>query len=440
MLANGIRFFANAFLSLFAMVAETCRRIFLAWARVDRVACWLAVGMLVLAVFVQSSFCFCVAVGAVVCISAAAWRGERWNLKKDFDIASHRFRQGWSSGGGMTHTVESAPRRGSSRTTFTGSASATPAHETAADALKRRFAERIVGQRQAQELIVSRLESLLVGTRPRTKAPVSFLFVGATGTGKGELASVIGEVMGRNVAKFNMSEYNNDHTLWTLLGSPKGHVNPEEGLLTSAVRNDPKAILFFDEIEKGHPRIYDIFLSILDDNDGTFGDPKTGQKLRCSDTIVIFASNLLGDLRADQHLTQNALRDELRSSGMLRSEFVARIASIVPFYQLTADELWSITEKQIAAYLEDVCDRKGFAAQITVDKEVVRHLVDRQDPKYGARNVRTSIEELLEPAVRDALMRIGNQSPEVLHVRKAGDAKLEVATRAERRSTSGVAG
>jgi hypothetical protein len=62
-----------------------------------------------------------------------------------------------------------------------------------------------------------------------------------------------------------------------------------------------------------------------------------------------------------------------------------------------------------------------------VDKDVVRHLVSRQDPKYGARNVRASIEELVEPALRDALMRIGDHSPEVLHVRKAGEAKLEVA-------------
>ena len=423
--ANGMRFFAGVFWNLFAMVAETFRRVVLAWVRVDRTACWLAVGMLILTLFIESSFCSWTALGAVVCISVAAWRGERWDLKKDFCIASHRFRQGWMSS--KPSTTKSVLHEKSSRTVFTGSASATPRQETTADALKRRLGERIIGQDQAQDLIVSRLESLTLGTRPRTKAPMSFLFVGATGTGKGELASVIGEVTGRNVAKFSMSEYNNDHTLWTLLGSPKGHVNPEEGLLTSAVRNDPKAILFFDEIEKGHSRVYDIFLPILDENDGTFGDPKTGQKLRCSETIVIFASNLLGDLRTDQHLSQNNLRDELRSSGMLRAEFVSRIASIVPFYQLTAEELWRITEKQVAAYLEDVCDRKGYAAQITVDKEVVQHLVGRQDPKYGARNVRASIEELVEPALRDALMRNGNQSPEVLHVRKAGDAKLEVA-------------
>ena len=422
MLANGIRFFASAFLNLFAMVVETFRRVVLAWARVDRTACWFALGMVILAFFLDSSFCSWMAFGAVVCISAAAWRGERWDLKKDLGIASHRFRQGWTPS-----TMRSVSREKSSRTVFTGSVSATPAQGTAADTLKQRFAERIVGQGQAQELIISRLESLMLGTRPRTKAPVSFLFVGTTGTGKGELASVIGEVTRRNVAKFNMSEFNNDNTLWTLLGSPKGHVNPEEGLLTRTVRNDPNTILFFDEIEKGHPRIYDIFLSILDDNDGTFGDPKTGQKLRCSDTIVIFASNLLNDLTADQQLTQNRLRDELRSSGMLRSEFIARIASIIPFYQLTPDELWRITEKQIAAYLEDVCDRKRYAAKITVDKDVVRHLVSRQDPKYGARNVRASIEELVEPALRDALMRIGDHSPDVLHVRKAGEAKLEVA-------------
>ena len=91
---------------------------------------------------------------------------------------------------------------------------------------------------------MSRLESLMLGTRPRTKAPVSFLFVGATGTGKGELASVIGEVMGRNLAKFNMSEYNNDNTLWTLLGSPKGHVNTEEGLLTRITKRSEHNSLF----------------------------------------------------------------------------------------------------------------------------------------------------------------------------------------------------
>jgi ATP-dependent Clp protease ATP-binding subunit ClpA len=68
---------------------------------------------------------------------------------------------------------------------------------------------------------MSRIASLTLGTRPRTKAPISFLFVGPTGTGKGEIASLIAEVMGRAVTKFNMGEYNNDHTLWTLLGSPK---------------------------------------------------------------------------------------------------------------------------------------------------------------------------------------------------------------------------
>ncbi len=254
------------------------------------------------------------------------------------------------------------------RTTF--AASFHRRQETAADILKYRLAERIVGQRQAQDLIISRIASVTLGTRPRTKAPVSFLFVGPTGTGKGEFAGLIAEVMSRSVAKFNMGEYNSDQTLWTLLGSPKGYADPEEGLLTRAVRNDPRAVLFFDEIEKGHPRIYDIFLSILDDKDGTFGDLKTGQKIRCSDAIVIFASNLLTDLTVEQAPTQNVLRDDLRNGGTLRPEFVARIATIVPFYQLTVDELWQITQKQIASYIEDVCDRRRYSAEITVDEEV----------------------------------------------------------------------
>jgi ATP-dependent Clp protease ATP-binding subunit ClpC len=423
MLTNGIRFFATALLSAFAFVAESCRRILFAWANVDRLACWLAVGMLIGACLIGSSFCSWMALGAVTCLSVAAWRGERWNLKKDAATASDRFRQGWEQAG---QTTEPLSKVTSSRTTFSG-AMDTPRHELPLDTLKQRFGKQIVGQDGAQDLILSRLASLVLGTRPRTKAPLSFLFVGPTGTGKGEFASLIAEVMGRSVVKFNMGEFNNDQTLWTLLGSPKGYTNPEEGLLTRAVRNDPRSVLLFDEIEKGHPRIFDIFLSILDDKDGTFGDLKTGEKLRCSDTIVIFAGNLLSGLTADQQPTQNTLRDELRSSGMLRSEFVARITSIIPFYKLTAYELYLITEKQVAAYLEDVCDRRKYAARITVDKDVIQHLVSRQDPKYGARNVRASIEELVEPALRDALTRIGDQSPEVLHVRKAGQTMVEVA-------------
>lgn len=421
---SGIRFFAAALLNLFAFVAESCRRILFAWARVDRLACGLALGMLIGAFLLESSFCLWMAIGAVGCLSMAAWRGDQWNLKKDTEIASRSFKQGWERTSKNAAQARSAGR--ASKTTFSGGIDI-HRHPISWDTLMQRFHEQIVGQSQAKDLIESRLASLALGTRPKTKAPLSFLFVGPTGTGKGEFASLIAEIMERSVAKFNMGEYNNDQTLWTLLGSPKGYANPEEGLLTRAVRNDPKAVLFFDEIEKGHPRIFDIFLSILDDKDGTFGDLKTGEKLHCCETIVIFACNLLGNLAADQRSTQNGLRDELRSTGALRSEFVARITSVVPFYKLTPDELGLITERQVAAYLEDVCDRRGYAAQITVDAEVVQHLISKQDPKYGARNVRASIEEVVEPALRLALMQMGDRVPETVHVRKATETTLEVA-------------
>jgi ATP-dependent Clp protease ATP-binding subunit ClpA len=106
---------------------------------------------------------------------------------------------------------------------------------------------------------------------------------------------------------------------------------------------------------------------------------------------------------------------------------VARITSVVPFYKLTPHELGLITERQVAAYLEDVCDRRGYAAQITVDAEVVQHLISKQDPKYGARNVRASIEEVVEPALRLALMQMGDRVPKTVHVRKATETTLEVA-------------
>jgi len=268
MLNNGIRFFATVFLSVFAFVAESVKRILFAWASVDRLACVLAVAMVIGAFILDSSFCGWVAVGAVTCLSAAAWRGERWNLNRDGKIASDRFRRGWDES--RRNVAPGVSKDSSPRTTFAG-ADGTPRRELSVDALKPKFTERIVGQSHAQDLVLAKLASLLLGTRPRTKAPLSFLFVGPTGTGKGELASLIAEVMGRSVAKFNMGEYNNDQTLWTLLGSPKGYANPEEGLLTRAVRNDPRTVLFFDEIEKGHPRIIDIFLSTRSERATPFG-------------------------------------------------------------------------------------------------------------------------------------------------------------------------
>src|ERR1700720_2928621 len=125
MLTNGIRFFATALLSAFAFAAESCRRILFAWANVDRLACWLAVGMLIGACLIGSSFCSWMALGAVTCLSVAAWRGERWNLKKDAATASDRFRQGWEQAG---QTTEPLSKVTSSRTTFSG-AMDTPRHE-----------------------------------------------------------------------------------------------------------------------------------------------------------------------------------------------------------------------------------------------------------------------------------------------------------------------
>jgi ATP-dependent Clp protease ATP-binding subunit ClpB len=430
--SGGIRFFTEACWSFFTMIAQSVKRVILFWSRVDSVACWLAMGMLFLALVLDSGFCFLMAIGAIGCLSIAAWRDERWNLKGDAVLAGERFRESWnresSAKGGSASQPLVAQPASSPRTKFTGVGEMESSPPDVLGRFSRQFAAKITGQKQAHDLISSRLQGLSLGTRPRSQAPVSFLFAGPTGTGKGEVAALIAEATGRAVVKFNMGEYNNDHTLWTLLGSPKGHVNEEEGLLTRAVRNDPRSVLFLDEIEKGHPRLYDIFLSILDDRDGTFGDPKTGQKLRCGDLLVIFASNLLSDITAEKNATQNGLRDELRASGALRSEFVARISAIIPFYQLTAEELWLITERQLAAYLEDVCDRRRYTPAITVDRDVVRHLVSCQDPKYGARNVKASIEELVEPALREALVEIGNRQPSILHVRKTQAEKLEVAT------------
>jgi hypothetical protein len=135
MVANGIRFFTAVFWNLFTVVVETCRRVLFAWARVDRLACWLSVAMLILALFAESSLCLWAATGSIVCLSIAAWRGEKWDLKNDVLIGSRRFQQGWERDAGRPASFTARPfqRRGGPRTTF---ASSIRRRETAADALK----------------------------------------------------------------------------------------------------------------------------------------------------------------------------------------------------------------------------------------------------------------------------------------------------------------
>src|SRR5579863_10227884 len=135
MVANTIRFFTAVFWNVFTVIVETFRRVIFAWARVDRLACCLSVAMLILALIVESSFCLWTTTAAITCLSIAAWRGERWNLKNDIVIGSRRFQHslGQDAPSGPFRPFQGAKPR----TTFAGSVRRP---EIVVDVLKQRFA------------------------------------------------------------------------------------------------------------------------------------------------------------------------------------------------------------------------------------------------------------------------------------------------------------
>ena len=183
------------------------------------------------------------------------------------------------------------------------------------------------------------------------KRPVgSFLFLGPTGVGKTELARTLAEVLFGDddlMIRFDMSEFQERHTVSRLVGAPPGYVGYEEaGQLTEAVRRKPYSVVLLDEIEKAHPDVFNLLLQILDD--GRLTDAQ-GRTVDFKNTVVIMTSNL-GAERIQAHARRNEDFEELKEDLMqllrshFRPEFLNRIDEIIVFRALTKEQVIQITE------------------------------------------------------------------------------------------------
>jgi ATP-dependent Clp protease ATP-binding subunit ClpC len=266
--------------------------------------------------------------------------------------------------------------------------------------LEQELHARVVGQEEAVAAIAEAVRRSRAGLGDPQRPVGSFLFLGPTGVGKTELARALAEALFGDenlMVRFDMSEFQERHTVSRLVGAPPGYVGYDEaGQLTEAVRRRPYAVLLFDEIEKAHADVFNILLQILDD--GRLTDAQ-GRTVDFKHAVVIMTSNL-GAARIQEQARTNESFEQLKADLMqilqqsFRPEFINRIDEIIVFRALTAEQLVEITGLML-----DRLRRRLRAQEIEVEftDDAVRLLAERGfDPEFGARPLRRTIQRLVE--------------------------------------------
>ncbi|MDX1952152.1 MAG: ATP-dependent chaperone ClpB [Verrucomicrobiota bacterium] len=269
--------------------------------------------------------------------------------------------------------------------------------------MEERLARRVIGQEEALTAISNAVRRARSGLQDPNRPIGSFIFLGPTGVGKTELARALAEFLFDDesaMARIDMSEYMEKHTVARLIGAPPGYVGYEEGgQLSESVRRRPYSVVLFDEIEKAHHDVFNVLLQVLDDGRLTDGQ---GRTVDFKNTVIIMTSNIgspiiqeyfnEGKLAAkDRAEMEERVKMELR--GHFRPEFLNRVDDIIVFHRLDEKQISAIVDVQLQR-VEQRLQQQNLA--LTVDKEAKRLLAkEGYDPQFGARPLKRSIQELL---------------------------------------------
>ena len=255
----------------------------------------------------------------------------------------------------------------------------------------------IFGQDNAVSMVVDAIKRSRAGFGNPDKPIASFLFVGSTGVGKTELARQLALNMGVEMHRFDMSEYQEKHTVARLIGAPPGYVGYEEGgLLTEAVRKTPHAVLLLDEIEKAHSDIFNTLLQVMDY--ATLTD-NTGKKADFRNVIIIMTSNAgareIGKRQTgfhERHIKEDAIDSAV--DRIFSPEFRNRLDSIVTFNDLSEDVVLNIVGKEINSFAEQLKLKK---VTLEVTQECRKWLAKKgYSREFGARQIMRLIQEKLK--------------------------------------------
>ncbi|SDH89830.1 ATP-dependent Clp protease ATP-binding subunit ClpE [Alteribacillus persepolensis] len=277
--------------------------------------------------------------------------------------------------------------------------------------LPERLNASVIGQEKAVQKVARSIRRNRAGLRKGTRPIGSFLFVGPTGVGKTELSKSLAEEMfgdSEAMIRLDMSEYMEKHSVSKLIGSPPGYVGHDEaGQLTEQVRRKPYSIILLDEIEKAHPDVQHMFLQIMED--GRLTDSQ-GRTVSFKDTVIIMTSNAGSGMKkvtvgfGNKEEVEPAITETL--SDYFKPEFLNRFDSIVPFNELTKEDLISIVDLMLQDIMEAANEQNMHVAVTDEAKELLAEL--GYDPAFGARPLRRVIEEKVEDGIADLMLEEDN--------------------------------
>lgn len=256
--------------------------------------------------------------------------------------------------------------------------------------------QRVIGQDEAVTTVAHTIQMHRTGLTDPNKPIGSFLFLGPTGVGKTEVAKTLAEYLfndQNNIIRIDMSEYMEKHSVARLIGAPPGYVGYEEGgQLTEKVRHCPYSVILFDEIEKAHADVFNIFLQILDEGHLTDGQ---GRKVSFKNSIIIMTSNIGSELILNAKEISEAIKHAIEKMlyTHFRPEFLNRIDSIIFFKMLNQEDITHIADIQLRI-LEQRLIAQGIKLIIT--KEVAPYIAEQGYSKeFGARPLKRALQKYI---------------------------------------------
>ncbi|MDY0989823.1 ATP-dependent Clp protease ATP-binding subunit [Flavobacterium sp. CFBP9031] len=256
------------------------------------------------------------------------------------------------------------------------------------------LSKRVIGQDHCIATVAGSILESRSGLSKAGQPIASFFFLGPTGTGKTELAKSLAEFLFQDenaIIRFDMSEFKEEHSAALLYGAPPGYVGYEEGgLLVNKIRQKPYSIVLFDEIEKAHPSVFDVFLQVMDE--GKLHD-RLGKEGDFSNAIILFTSNIGAD-----HIVETFNSGEIPSSTSLmeimanyfRPEFLGRLTEIIPFTPLSKENALKIFQIHLKKEFTDLL--KNINVEVEIPIETKTYLAENGfNAKYGARPIKSII-------------------------------------------------